>query len=114
MRHALFALLLAGCDLVSMKWSSDVTFDIDKHDVHVGDEIEVRFSVRKEDGRHWWIALVPEDLPFTDPRGRRPIPKGAKVVHLTAANECRCEVRVFHDPNGQAVMVARRKVNVRE
>ena len=112
-RLSALALGLADCDLFSMKWESDVTFTTDHDDVRVGDTVEVRFSIRKEDGRHWWIALVPEERSFTDTEGRIALAKGQKTVRLEATEECRCEVRVFHDPDGQAVMVARGKVRVR-
>jgi len=107
------ALVTSGCELTSIKWTSDVTFELDRRELAVGESVEVKFSVRVEDGRHWWIALVPEDRPFDDPRDRVAIPKGAKTIRVVAEHEGRCEVRVYHDPQGTPAMVARAKVRVR-
>jgi hypothetical protein len=113
---AMAAALASGCDLVSMNWSSDVSFTIDRDRAAAGQSIEVTFEkLADEDGKKFWIALQREDAPSTETEGKIPIAKGARSMRLTASAPGPYEVRVYSETNGAPNMiVARRKLRVME
>jgi hypothetical protein len=83
---ALAAAFASGCDLVSMNWSSDVSFTIDRDRTAAGQSIEVTFEkLADEDGKRFWIALQREDAPSTEMEGKIPIAKGVRSMRLTAS-----------------------------
>lgn len=108
--------ILAGCDLVKMNWSSRVTFDIDRDRAVVGQQVEVTFQVlNQEDGRRYWVAIQREDAPRTEQEGRVPVPEGARTMRLLARHEGASEVRVYTEDRGDPnQIIARRKLRVVE
>lgn len=110
------ALAAGGCDLVSMNWSSDVSFTIDRDRAAAGQTIEVTFEkLADEDGKRYWVAIQREDAPSTATEGKIPVPKGVRSMRLTASTAGPCEVRVYTESNGAPNMiVARKKLRVME
>jgi uncharacterized protein (DUF58 family) len=107
------ALLGAGCELTRMKWGSDVTFDVDRETVRVGEPVEVRFSILKRDGgRRYFVAIAPEDTPLEDSSGRVEVPEGSRRVTVTPRAAGLNAVRVYVSPPEQPRYVAGRKVTV--
>jgi uncharacterized protein (DUF58 family) len=112
---ATLALLGAGCELTRMKWGSDVTFDVDRETVRVGEPVEVRFSILKRDGgRRYFVAIAPEDTPLEDSRGSVEVPAGSRRVTVTPRRAGLNAVRVYVSPPEQPHYVAGRKVRVEE
>lgn len=107
------ALLGAGCDLIKVLKPTDLAFDVDKQEVHVGEELEVSFSILKRDGgRRYWVTLLPQSVPFDDPTGEVEVPEGARSVHVSATAPGPHSVRVLSDRGGSKRMVAWRKLSV--
>jgi len=106
------ALLAAGCELTRMKWGSDVTFDVDRETVRVGEPVEVRFSILKRDGgRRYFVAIAPEDAPLEDSSGSVEVPAGRRVT-VTPRTAGLNAIRVYVSPPDPPRYVAGRKVRV--
>jgi uncharacterized protein (DUF58 family) len=102
------ALVVAGCELTRMKWTSDVTFDVDRDTVRVGEPVEVRFSILKRDGgRRYFVAIAPEDTPLEDSSGSVEVPRGDRVT-VTPKTAGLHAVRVYVTPPEQPRYVAGR------
>jgi hypothetical protein len=102
----------SGCELTRMKWGSDVTFDVDRDTVRVGEPVEVRFSILKRDGgRRYLVAIAPEDTPLEDSSGAVEVPDSRRVT-VTPRSAGLNAVRVYVTPPEQPRYVAGRKVRV--
>lgn len=109
----LFASAALGCDLLKVLEPADVSFDVSKTELRVGEELEVSFSILNRDGgRRYWVTLLPEGSAFDDPSGEVEVPEGAKRVRVTAAAPGPHSVRVLSERGGAKRMVAWRKLNV--
>ncbi|APR81823.1 Hypothetical protein A7982_07172 [Minicystis rosea] len=108
--------VIAGCDLVKGDWGSEVSFSIDRDRTVVGQTIEVTFDkLNDEGGKHYWIAIQPEDASNTDQTGRIPVPSGIQSMRLTATKVGANEVRVYTESSGGPNMIiARKKLRVIE
>jgi hypothetical protein len=111
---ALATALTGGCDLVRGDWSSQASFTLDRDKVASGQYVEIRFDkLADEDGRLFWIAIVPEDTRNTDQTGRKPIGAGVRSLKLPTGPAGDYEVRVFTEDHGApTTIVARRKLKV--
>lgn len=107
------AALAMGCDLIKVLKPADVLFEIDKQELQVGEELEVRFSIlEREGGRRYWVTLLPESAGFDDPTGEIEVPEGSRSVRVSASSAGPHSVRVLSDRGGTKRMVAWRKLNV--
>jgi uncharacterized protein (DUF58 family) len=107
------ALLVTGCELTRLKWGSDVTFDVDRDAVRVGEPVEVTFSVlKREGGRRYFVTIVPEDAPLEESRGGVEVPAGSRRVTVRPRAPGLNAVRVYVSPPEQPRYVAGRKVSV--
>jgi hypothetical protein len=108
--------LAGGCDLLQSNWSSLASFTLDRERVASGQYVEIRFDkLADEDGRRFWIAIVPEDTTSRDPEGRTPLGNGVRSLKLPTGPAGDYEVRVFTEDHGAPnTIVARRKLKVVE
>ena len=103
-----------GCDLLTVDWASQASFTLDRDRVASGQYVEIRFEkLADEDGRRFWIAIVPEGTKNTDQLGRAPIGAGVRSLRLPTGPAGDYEVRVFTEDHGApTTVVARRKLTV--
>lgn len=102
-----------ACDLIKVLKPAEVSFDIDKEQVAVGEELEVRFSILERGaGQRYWVTFLPESAGFDDPSGELEVPPGAKSVRVSASSPGPHSVRVLGDRGGQKRMIAWRKLDV--
>ncbi|MBK8996872.1 MAG: hypothetical protein IPM35_14145 [Myxococcales bacterium] len=102
-----------ACDLLQVLKPAEVSFSIDKEQVAVGEELEVRFSIlERGGGQRYWVTFLPESAPFDDPSGEVEMPHGTQSVRVSASSPGPHSVRVLSERGGQKRMVAWRKVGV--
>ena len=97
-----------------MDWSSQASFTLDRDKVASGQYVEIRFDkLADEDGRRFWIAIVPEETKNTDQTGRTPLGTGVRALKLPTGVPGDYEVRIFTEDRGApSTVVARRKLKV--
>lgn len=101
------------CDLVKVLKPAEVSFDVNKEELRVGEDLEVVFSILDRDGgRRYWVTLLPEAAGFDDPTGEVEVPEGVTSVRVSASSPVPHSVRVLSDRGGSKRMVAWRKLNV--
>src|SRR5687768_4302734 len=91
--------------------TADVGFSLAHDTVELGQPAKVRFTrLGGNDGKPYWVALVPSDTPFTEPGAGRPVAVGTKRATLATTAAGQHEVRVSKRlEDGTLVVVARRQ-----
>ncbi len=109
----LLGVLATGCELTRMKWGSDVTFELDRKSVKVGEQVEVRFSVlKREPGWRYAVALVPDATHLEDHSAAVEVPEGQRRLALRPQAPGLHAVRVYRTIGGETRYVAGGKLQV--
>lgn len=105
--------LVGGCELTRMKWTSDVSFEVDRETARVGEPVEVKFSIlRRDGGRRYFVAIAPEDTPLDESSGAVEVPPNERRVTVTPRSPGLNAVRVYVSASEQRRYIAGRKVRV--